>query len=63
MPENHLTISDIVKRTGCSLYRVQYFIKALHIKPQCKIGPAWIYTAQDAERIKAYVEKLDSRKQ
>jgi predicted transcriptional regulator len=63
MPENQLTIGDIVKQTGYPLHRIQYFLKALHIKPQCKIGPSRVFTAKDAEKIKTYIEKLDSRKQ
>jgi len=62
MPDNQLTIGDIVKQTGQPFHRIQYFLKALKIKPQCRIGQARVFTAQDAERIKTYIERLDAEK-
>jgi len=62
MPDNQLTIGDIVKQTGYPFHRIQYFLKSLKIKPQCKLGQARVFTAQDADKIKKYIERLDSER-
>ena len=56
------TVGEIARRTGYSLHRVEYIIRARNIRPSGRAGNARVFTDADVERIASELRRIDSEK-
>ncbi len=56
------TVGEIARRLGVALHRVEYVIRARHVRPSGRAGNARVFTEADVDRIASELRRIDAEK-
>ena len=53
------TVGEIARRSGFSIHRVEYVIRARNVTPSGRAGNAYVYAEADVRRIISELQRID----